>query len=53
MLFLSVLKCKLSEKKLSSVKTKTNPNFAVKRAGRSNHSFFTESHHSNICILNT
>ena len=39
MLFLLALKWNLSEKAFSSVKTETNPNFAVNLAGRSNHSF--------------
>ena len=39
MLFLLALKWNLWEKAFSNVKTKTNPNFAVKLAGRSNHLF--------------
>ena len=39
LLFLLALKWILLEKAFSSVKTKTNPNFAVKLARRSNHSF--------------
>ena len=49
-----VFKMKPLRKGVSSVKTKTNPNFAVKLAGRSNHSFyylFDESHFSSICTL--
>ena len=43
-------KMKPLRKRLSGVNTKTNPNFAVKIAGRSNHSFllFDESHFSNL-----
>ena len=41
MLFLLALKWNLKEKAFSSVKTKTNSNFAVKLSGKSNHSFFT------------
>ena len=40
-LFLLVLKWNLLEKAFSSVKTKTNPNFAEKLSERSTHSFFT------------
>ena len=45
----------LRKRALCNVKAKTNPNFAVKLAGRSNQSFllFDESHFSNICTLNT
>ena len=39
MLFLLALKWNLKENAFSSVKTKTNPNFALKLAGRSNRSF--------------
>ena len=39
MLFLTALRENLYEKFFSSVKTKINPNFAVKHAKRSNHSF--------------
>ena len=39
MLFLLALKWNLLEKVFSGVKTETIPNFAVKLAGRSNHSF--------------
>ena len=39
MLFLLALKWNLKEKMFSSVKTKTNPNFYVKLAERSNYSF--------------
>ena len=38
-LLLLVLKSNLSEKVFSSVKTKTNLNFAMKHAERNNHSF--------------
>ena len=37
--FLLAVKRNLGEKVLFSVKTKTNPNFAVQRAERNNHSF--------------
>ena len=43
MLFLLALKLNLSEKVYSTVKTKTNQNFAVKLAKRSNHSFLRKS----------
>ena len=39
MLFLLALKWNLKQKVFYSVKTKTNPNFGVKYAGRSNNSF--------------
>ena len=39
LLFLLALKWILLEKAFSSVKTKTNPNFAVNFAGSCNHSF--------------
>ena len=54
MLFLLTLKWNLWEKAFSSVTTKANPYFAVKVAGRSNHSFlFNQSYFSIICTLNT
>ena len=38
MLFLLIVKSKLSEKAFSNVKTKTNTNFAVKLTKKGNHS---------------
>ena len=54
--FLLAWKWNLEQKAFFSVKTKTNPNFAVKLAGSSNHSFLLSiwwRHFSNICTLNT
>ena len=54
MLFLLVLKWKLSEKAFSNVKTKTNSNFAAKATERSNHSFLLAiwwTSFSDICTI--
>ena len=57
-LFLLALKWNLYQKAFFNVKTKTNPNFFVKLAERSNDLFLLslmnhESHFSNTCTLNT
>ena len=53
MLFLLVLKSKLSEKAFSNVKAKTNSSFVGKVTERSNYSFllFGESRFSDICTI--